>query len=187
MTRSGTVCPVRWGTVVGLLLTVAVTGGCVEGPEEGGTPPPLASGSPTPAPSLSPKPTASDVEQITALSKDYFAEANKALNTGDTRKLRSLSTTTCRCLASAEYVEKQWKTGSLRAPGYFRVSQVSGATVSSPIRATTNVVYTTGQEAQLDAAGRVVKTKPANATPTAVSLSLIKIEGVWKIDRIVKF
>lgn len=175
------------GTVVGLLLAVAVLGGCTDKPQEGGTPPPVASGSPTPSASPSPKPAGGDVEQITALSRDYFAESNRALNTGDTRRFRSLFVPACSsCVKFAEYVEKHWKAGRIEAPGYWQVRQVSEALVITPTTGHSNVVYTTAKETRFDASGRIVKVNPAVSKPAALSLSLVKISGAWKVDQVAK-
>ncbi|MCA1702738.1 MAG: hypothetical protein LC808_05495 [Actinobacteria bacterium] len=170
----------------GLLLMAVLVSGCVQEAQEGGTLPPLASPTVSPSASPSPTPTGSDPEQIIALSKDYFAETNKALNSGDTTRLRSLFVPGCTsCKKSAAYIERHWAAGSIKAPGYWQVQQVSEALVVSPNNGHSNVVFTTGKEVRLDASGRTIKVNPANPKPAAASMSFVKVNGRWKVSRIV--
>jgi hypothetical protein len=168
-----------------LLVVLAVLVGCSK-PEQGSTLPPLPSPTPSASGSASPAPAGTDLQQIIALTKDYYAESNRAANTGDTRRLRSMSTPGCSCLAAIDFIDHQWKSGRISAPGYYQLSEVSFPKVTSPTTAFATAVYTTRREVDYNAAGQPVRTTPANPKTQTATLDFIKIGGAWKVADLVR-
>ncbi len=177
---------------VAAALTLAVLAGCTAQVDKPSALPPLpASTSPSPSPSPSPsqsaaRPRGTDLQQIVALAKDYFAELNKAFSNGNTERLHTMTTATCRCLSSANYIEKQWRTGSVRAPNYYRVSNVALPKLTSRTTGFVNVIYTSGTEVDLDATGKVIHSYPADPKPEGTSLDMLKVDGIWKVADFVR-
>ena len=145
---------------------------------------------PLPSPSASspaplPQPTGTDVQQIKALAWDYFEERNRALNTGDTARLRAMSTPDCNCLAFAKYVEDKWKNGRIEAPGYYNLQEVTYPTARTPTTGFANIVYTLGAEVHIDASGHR-NSAPANPKIHSSSLEFRKIDGIWKVSEVLR-
>lgn len=170
----------RVGAAVGLLLTAVMLAGCVDKAKEGGLPPPLPSPSASPS-APSSKPTGTDVQQIIALTRDYYAEATKAANTGETRRLRSLATPDCRCQAVATNLEKVWRTGSVKAPNYYMLSEVSFPRVTSATTGVSNAVYTVAASTYFDKSGRVTQTFPPERRTQVDTVDFLKVRGIWKV------
>jgi len=170
------------------LLAMVALAACTAQAAKPSTLPSVAPSSPSPSPSasLTPSPSArpvgTDVQQIAALSMDYYLEIKRAAPTGNTTRLRSLSTGNCQCNAIATNLEKVWKAGSIVSPAYYRISQVAGPTVTNSTTGFSTVVYTTSKSVYLNAVGKPIQTFPAETRPQSASLDFVKIDGVWKVS-----
>ena len=103
-----------------LLATTVLLAGWVQKPDESSLPPPLPSLSATPSAAPSSKPVGTDLDHIIALTKDYFTESTRALNTGDTKRVRAMAAPGCVSCEQAAYVEAHWKNGSIALSGITR-------------------------------------------------------------------
>ncbi len=167
---------------VALLLAAVMLSGCVDKPQEGGTLPPLASPSATPSASPSAKPAGTDQEQVIALARDYLAESTKAMNTGDTRRLRSLATADCPCNRFPQHYEQVWKTGRVTAPGYYQIHAVLPPVLLSRTTASATVVVTVGREIVYGADGAVLHDYPPTTKTDGLLMDFTKVTGGWKVS-----
>jgi len=127
-----------------------------------------------------------DVQQIVALARDYFMERTRALNSGSTRRLRSMSTPDCRCLAFAKSVEDSWAKGRVQAPGYYKIRQIARPTVTSSSAAFATAIYTTGSGKEFDSLGRVITTYAADDRIESASIDFTRVSGTWKVANVVR-
>ena len=109
------------GAVAGLLLAGCGGGGSAtsvgpsgESASASGSPTGTATGAPDPSPS--PTPPAEPRAAVEQAVRDYLDAANVAMATGDTTRLRALSTPECTCLRLAESIESLYASGG-RAEG----------------------------------------------------------------------
>ena len=172
------------------VVALVVLSGCTAQAGKPSTLPPLPSPStspapsPTPSPSVAPtpRPHGTDVQQIAALARGYYEESNRAIRTGDTARLRLMSTGNCECLAFATNLERVWKNGKVISPIYYRISGVARPTVTSATAGFATVLYSLNKAVYLDRAGKVTQTFPADKRPQSASLDFVKINGVWKVS-----
>lgn len=143
--------------------------------------------SPSPSPSVTPlsSPTGTDVQQIVALSRDYFAERTKAMNSGDTTRLRSLALPSCPCNKFADAVDQSWREGSIKAPGYYKVHAVTYPRSTSPTTGYSNVIFTFTEEVDFDKSGKVIYRFPAHSKPAGATLTLTRVDGRWRVSDLV--
>jgi hypothetical protein len=149
--------------------------------EQAGTlpPPPALSAAPSPARAKSTAP-ASDKATILALAKDYYTERSRALESGDTARLTSLSTADCPCLAYARAVEAAWAKGSVRAHEFYLV--IRGVPVlRSPTQGFVSIVYRTNGYTLLDNSGRPTKNYAADPKRESSLVSLQRRRGRWRV------
>jgi hypothetical protein len=167
-------------------------GACAAGPGEPSALPAPAKGgtalsaSPThrltPSPSSSrseapplPIPTGTDLQQAIATAKLYYAESNRAINTGDTSRLRAMSTRDCPCLAIVNNIDEVWKDGSIRAPQYYTVTSL-GSTAVNPDRVTAVI----NAETHFDRRGKRISFTPAQRGLRSVFM-LEKQNSRWTV------
>ena len=170
------------------LLAMVALAGCTAQAAKPSTLPSVAPSSPSPSPSASPTPSPSarpvgtDVQQIAALARDYFVERNRAIRTGDTARVRSLSTGDCQCNAFAANVERVWRAGGAICPMYYNIGRVTFPTLTSPTAGFATVLYTRNKSVYLDKSGHPIQTFPADPRPQSSSLDFVKTDGVWKVS-----
>lgn len=129
-------------------------------------------------PTVSPS---TNVQAITQLISRYYLECNRAMSTGDTKTLRSLSTSECPCLTFPEYVERRWRSGKIVAPDYYRslTIEVTDDGSGDGLGVAT-VRYSVGSEVNYDKSGRVVnRVAPMVGQKDAVEVA--RIAGHWRI------
>jgi len=73
---------------------------------------------------------------VIALAREYFEESARAGQTGDTKRLRSLSTTDCPCVRFIQGIEEAYEEGRLDGFGYAdvhvkRVDMTTGIKVAT--------------------------------------------------------
>ncbi|MEP6696192.1 MAG: DUF6318 family protein [Pseudonocardiales bacterium] len=159
--------------------------GCSK-PDKPGTLPPLpsasksASASPTAGAPTDPKAV------VVALAREYYLERNHAIETGDTARLRSLSTPDCECLKTVANIESQWQKGRIEAPNYYALTTVSLGFFRSSTIAFVSVHYALNQEAVFDTTGRRVEFYRAEPQPHSTSVECHLVSGTWKVADIVR-
>jgi hypothetical protein len=159
------------------LVAIALTGaGCSDDPPQAGR---LPSDSPSPtSTSASPTPETPE-EQVEATMRAYFAETNKAFQTGDVRKLKAMSTAGCPCRRAAESIEKTIKSGG-RFEGLrydvtsIEVHDVDGGSALAEVRADLPPYKV------FDGDGDVTEDSPGGTLHTDFSLSRSE-SGRWII------
>ncbi len=159
-------------------------------PHQGGTLPPArpsasAVASPTPSPTHSSTP-AGDKAAIVALAKQYYAESNAAIRTGDTSGLRALMIDGCPCAKFADHVDADWKRGTVPVPGYYRVSQVSAPVLRSSTSGYTTVIYSTSEYKVVAKSGAVLADVPANSSLRTTVLDAQQVDGAWRVANVVR-
>ncbi len=174
------------------VVALVVLSGCTAQAGKPSTLPPLPSplASPTPSPPAAPSPSASpsprphgtDVQQIAALARDYFAESNRAVSTGNTARLRSLVAPTCQCLAAITNIERVWKGGRAVSSTYYVINGVARPTITSPSAGFATVLYRRNKAVFVDKAGKTLQTFAADQSPQSASVDMIKRDGSWKVS-----
>lgn len=148
----------KWACALTLAAAVALVAGCTgSGPAPSSLPTiSQSSVQPTADTAVTPSVVASiDVSaQVRAASLRYFSVASRALATGDTTELESLSTAGCPCRTLVKEIKRIYDGGSFRGKGYghvdVRVHDVSSSAASAEVKA---VAYPYDE---LDANGHVV-------------------------------
>ena len=191
------------GKIIIAAAALALLSGCVAGPGKPSVLPAAGSAAPgsgggggsrhsvpkrprTAEPSRSsqvpvPAPTGTDLQPAIATAEAYYAESNRAINTGDTSGLRALATTDCPCLATADYIEKTWRRGSIKAPDYYSITSLGTATINPDgITAVVNVFYNRGAERHYGKNGAQTSYAPPKRGLESVFL-LREVAGVWKV------
>ena len=160
--------------------------GCTK-PEEGSDPPPLASASPSPSPSPTKSATpVDDKAAILALAKDYFLERNRAIRSGDTKRVRALAIPDCPCNGFIDQVDADWRKGRVDSPSFYTIIDVVSPHFRGPNTGFVTVLYRTNRYAVLDEAGGVVSESRGNPQTRSASVELRRIEGVWKVADVVR-
>jgi len=129
-------------------------------------------------PTVSPS---TNAQAIIQLISRYYLECNRAMSTGDTKTLRSLSISECPCLTFPEYVERRWRSGKIVAPDYYRSLTIEVTDDGSGDElGVATVRYNVGSELNYDKGGRVVNSvAPMDAQKDAVEV--VRIAGNWRI------
>ncbi|MDQ6873643.1 MAG: hypothetical protein M3042_01065 [Actinomycetota bacterium] len=159
-------------------------------PHQGGTLPPArpsasAVASPTPSPTHSSTP-AGDKVAIVALAKQYYAESNAAIRTGDTSGLRALMIDGCPCAKFADHVDADWKRGTVPVLGYYHVTEVAAPVLRSAAQAFVSVLFTTSEYKVLSRTGAVLVDIPEDRSLGSNTLECRLVEGKWKVIDVVR-
>jgi len=108
------------------------------------------------------------------------------MNTGDTRWLRSLSTSDCPCLTFAQTVEQDWKIGRVVAPNYYTITGISEPAINVDALTVVNVTYDRAAEASYDTAGRRTSYNPPKSGLKSVFLIRFR-SGVWLVADVQRY
>jgi hypothetical protein len=171
----------RWVAVAVVLPVLAA--GCSDDPE------PRFEPSPSPTESTSsaaPEPKAWEVKSeagAVAFAKHWIDVFNEAMPTGDTRRLESLSASTCKtCMAFAERLESIYSSGGFyESPGW-RILRADASNGMPPGRAVLALHVLQGSERYKDTAdSKVVKTRASKASYSA---SLVWARGTWRVQEL---
>jgi len=158
---------------------VAVAG-CGGDPEPPGTVPSKAAPSPT---SSSPSPTPQTIEEeVEAFVRDYLAELERAAQTNDTARLKSMLTRSCPCFRAVRVINKYKQRGESAPDARIsvrsvRVHDVLGRSAQVETR------YNISRYNVLDRQGRVITAIPRR--PYHVDLSVIASPDGWLISNVV--
>jgi len=106
-----------------------------------GVSPPTASASPTPGATARSRTPEQERAEVIALAREYFEESARASQTGDTKRLRSLSTADCPCLDYVQAVEDAYQDGRMEGFTYTDI-HVKNADVGTGIKIATVVADT---------------------------------------------
>lgn len=167
-----------------------VLAGCTK-PRQGGTLPPAprpsasAAASPTPSPTHSFTPAGAKAAVI-ALAKQYYAESNNAIRTGDTSDLRALMIDGCPCAKFADHVEADWKRGTVPVPNFYHVTEVAPPFLESSAHAFVSVIFTTSEYKVVGPSGQALVAIPANPSLRSNTLECHLIDGEWKVTDVVR-
>ena len=160
--------------------------GCIAEPQEGSDLPPLASASP----SVSPSPTKSaapvdDKTAIVALARAYYVEANLAIRTGSTARLRALSIPKCPCRAFADRIAADWRKGKVESPTYYTVVDVRTPLIEKPDTGVVTVFYRTNRYLVLAPSGKVLADVAADPVTQSSRVEMHRINDAWKVFNVV--
>lgn len=147
--------------------------------------PPLPSASPSPSASPTPPKPTDAKASVTALARTYFAESNVAIRTGDTKALRALSVKGCPCDEFANFVDAEWKRGTVPVPEYYTVTKVDTPVLRGPTVGLVSVVYRTNRYRVVDKSGHVIVDLPP-APEESATVECRQIAGVWKVADVVR-
>lgn len=156
-------------------------------PEEGSELPPLASASPSasPSPSKSAAPV-DDKAAIVALARAYYAEANLAIRTGNTARLRALSLPSCPCRAFADQVDADWRRGRVDSPNYYSVLEVRNPLLRNLTAGLVTVFFRLNRYVVVDRAGKVLTSAPADATTYSHRFDARRVNGLWRVANVAR-
>lgn len=156
-------------------------------PEEGSDLPPLASASPSGSPSPSKSATPVDAKAaIVALARAYFIEANLAIGTGNTSRLRALSIANCPCRAFANRVDADWNRGRVDSASFYTILDVRSPYFRDENTGVVTVFLRTNRYRVVDASGKVLADVAADTTTQSSSVNMSRINGAWKVANVVR-
>lgn len=98
----------------------------------------------------------------------YFAAANLAVSSGDTRPLRSAATSGCTCVALARDVERSFASGRIEGAGW-QITSVSPGLLDGQV-ASVEVVYVSSPYRIVDRERNVLSSFPGHRVEAAVLL-----------------
>jgi hypothetical protein len=120
---------------------------------------------------------------VLAFVDQYYAAANAAARTGDTKPWRALMTTDCNCQESAEYLDDQYADGSVRGLR-FTVRKTSVQAVSRT-DAQATVTYSVSAYDELASDGTVRKHVRSFAE-VVDALTLKRVDGRLLMSRVTR-
>jgi len=136
--------------------------------------------------STSPTPLASATADTSAASvvafiKSYYAEINRAIETGDVSTLTSYSVPACPCRRLVESIREK-TTGSRIQGGEFTLRTVSSHDVT-PTLAGAEVLYDVAKAEVVKPDGRVIETVKA-APGARDDISIVRYNGRWLVSNV---
>lgn len=143
------------------------------------TPSPTPSKSP--APSVSPTGSDASAAGVEAFIKSYYAEINRAIETGDVSTLTSYSVPACPCRRLVESIREK-TTGSRIQGGEFTLSTVSPHDVT-PTLAGAEVLYDVAKAEVVKSDGRVIETVKA-APGARDDISVVRYNDRWLVSNV---
>lgn len=171
--------------VVACMSCALLISACTD-PEEGSTLPPRPTASPSSSPS--PNPSAVDAKTtIVALARAYFLEANQAITSGSTARLRESTLHDCFCHAFSDHVDADWRRGTVQSPAFYTVVDVKSPIVHDPTDSgSMTVLLRTNRYVVIDNYGKILADVPANPATQSFRVEMVRNDDVWIISDVVR-
>lgn len=123
---------------------------------------------------------------LTSVARKYFAERNRAIETTNTARLRTLAVPGCPCNAFATRIDEDAQKGSILAPAYYTVTAVVNPYLQGSETGFVTVQYRTNGYAVRASSGHYLIQTPPDPVIVSSVIELHKVAGDWKVAGLVR-